>query len=153
MACALRVSRSSRPASPPNSLLCSATVLIRAETSFTVTPSHNYGQTGIQSSQTHGTLQSYGYGATYSGTTTYSPSYGITGWTPKVGTRRLYTRAIALHIYDISQGDEPVRLYESIVTSEGSSGTLGEVIDEIVASLFEDLRATGVRTTSVPMNP
>jgi hypothetical protein len=112
-----------------------------------------FGQTGVQSSRTFGTVQSFGYGGTYSGTTTYTPSYGITGWTPQVGTRRLYTRAIVLHIYDISQGDEPVKLYESTVTSQGSSGTMGEVIDEIVASLFQDFRATGVRTASVAMNP
>jgi hypothetical protein len=112
-----------------------------------------FGQTGVQSSQTFGTVQSYGPGATYSGTTTYTPSYGITGWTPQVGTRRLYTRAIALHIYDISQGSEPVELYESVVTSQGSSGALGEVFDEIVASLFQDFKATGVHRTSVPMKP
>jgi hypothetical protein len=74
------------------------------------------GQTGVQSSQMFGTVQSYGHGSTYSGTTTHTPSYGITGWTPRVGTRRLYTRAMALHIYDISQGDEPVKVYESVVT-------------------------------------
>jgi Domain of unknown function (DUF4136) len=112
-----------------------------------------FGQTGVRSSQTFGTVQSYGSGAAYSGTTTYTPSYGVTGWTPQVRTRRLYTRAIVLHIYDISQGDEPVKLYESTVTSRGSSGTMGEVIDEIVASLFQDFQATGVRTTSVVMTP
>jgi hypothetical protein len=112
-----------------------------------------FGQTGVQSSQTFGTVQSYGYGATYSGMTTYTPSYGITGLTPRSGTRRLYTRAIVLHIYDISQGDEPVKLYESAVTSRGSSGTMGEVIDEIVASLFQDFQATGVRTISIAINP
>ena len=112
-----------------------------------------FGQTGVQSSQTFGTVQSYGPGATYSGTTTYTPSYGIMGWAPQVGTRRLYTRAIALNIYDISQGSKPVELYESVVTSQGSSGTLGEVIDEIVASLFQNFQATGVHRTSVPMKP
>jgi hypothetical protein len=112
-----------------------------------------FGQTGVQSSQTFGTVQSYGPGATYSGTTTYTPSYGITGWTPQVGTRRLYARVVALQIYDISQGTEPVELYESVVKSHGSSGTLGEVIDEIVASLFQDFQATGVHRTSVPMKP
>ncbi len=112
-----------------------------------------FGQTGVQSSQTFGTVQSYGPSATYSGTTTYSPSYGITGWTPQVGTRRLYTRTIVLDIYDVSQGSEPIKLYESVATSQGSSGALGEVIDEIVASLFQDFQATGVHRTSVPMQP
>jgi hypothetical protein len=58
-----------------------------------------------------------------------------------------------LHIYEILQGDEPVKVYESTVASRGSLGTMGEVIDEIVASLFQDFRATGVRTASVAMNP
>jgi hypothetical protein len=112
-----------------------------------------FGQTGIQSSQTLGTVQNFGAGATYNGTTTYTPSYGVTGWTPQVGTRRLYTRAIALDIYDISQGDEPIKLYESLATSQGSSGALGEVIDEVLASLFQNFQATGVHRTSVPMKP
>jgi hypothetical protein len=112
-----------------------------------------FGQTGVQSSQTFGTVQSHGSGATYSGTTTYTPSYGITGWTPQTGTRRLYTRAIVLHVYDISRGGEPRKLYESTVTSQGSSGTLGKVIDEIVAALFEDFQATGVRTAVIPLSP
>ena len=63
-----------------------------------------FGQTGVQSSRTFGTVQSYGSGATYSGTTRYTPSYGITGWTPRVGTRRLYTRAIALHTMTSRKG-------------------------------------------------
>jgi hypothetical protein len=113
----------------------------------------HFGQTGVQSGQTFGTVQSYGYGATYSGTTTYTPNYGVTGWTPQVGTRRLYTRAIVLHVYDISQGDEPAKVYESVVTSRGSSAMLGEVIDEMVASLFEDFQATGVPTASIAMTP
>jgi hypothetical protein len=112
-----------------------------------------FGQTGVQSSQTFGTVQSYGYGTTYSGTTTYTPSYGITGWTPQVGTRRVFARVAILDIYDLSRGDEPVKVYESIITSLGSSAVLGNVIDEMVASLFKDFEATGVRTTSVELGP
>ncbi len=111
-----------------------------------------FGQTGVQSSQTFGTVQSYGYGATYSGSTTYTPSYGITGWTPQVGTRQVFTRVAILDVYGLSQGAEPVKVYESVITSRGSS-ILGEVIDEMVASLFEDFQATGVRTTSIALGP
>ena len=110
-----------------------------------------FGQTGIQSSQTVGAIQNYGYGAMYSGTTTYTPSFGITGWTPQVGTRRVFRRAVALQIYDVSAGDEPVHVYQSVAVSEGQSGALGDVVDEMIAAIFEDFRATGVRSVSVPM--
>jgi len=113
-----------------------------------------FGETGIQSSQTFGTVQSFGYGSgTYSGTTTYTPTYGITGWTPQVGTRQVFTRAAILHIYDLSLGPEPTKVYETTVVSQGSSSALGEVIDEMVVSLFEDFQASGVRTTSLAMTP
>ena len=35
------------------------------------------GQTGVSSSSTYGTIQSYGSYGTYSGTTTYTPTYGV----------------------------------------------------------------------------
>jgi hypothetical protein len=113
-----------------------------------------FGQTGIQSSQTFGTVQSFGYGGgTYSGTTTYTPSYGITGWTPQIGTRQVFTRAAILHVYDLSQGPEPMRVYETTIISQGSSSALGQVVDEMVAALFEDFEASGVRTASITMTP
>lgn len=37
-----------------------------------------WGQTGVSSSSTSGTLTTYGRAGTYSGTTTYTPTYGIT---------------------------------------------------------------------------
>ena len=111
----------------------------------------HFGQTGIQSSQTFGTIQNYGYGATYSGTTTHTPSFGITGWTPQLGTRRVFKRAVALQIYDVSAGDEPVHIYQSVAVSEGESGALGGVVDEMIAAIFDDFRATGFRSVSVPM--
>ena len=48
------------------------------------------GQTGVSSSSTYGTVQSYGSYGTYSGTTTYTPQYGVVGTGVTSGTQ--YTR-------------------------------------------------------------
>lgn len=58
-----------------------------------------WGQTGISSSTTYGTINSYGYGsASYTGTTYHTPTYGITGYAPISYTT--YTRYAVITAYD-----------------------------------------------------
>jgi hypothetical protein len=56
------------------------------------------GQTGVSSSSTYGTVQSYGSYGTYSGTTTYTPNYGVVG--TGVTSRTEYTRVVRRDIID-----------------------------------------------------
>lgn len=45
-----------------------------------------WGETGVSSSHTYGTATAYGNSAYYSGTTTYTPTYGVTGYATQLGS-------------------------------------------------------------------
>ena len=76
-----------------------------------------FGQTGVSSSHTYGTVNTYGNYGTYSGTTTYTPTYGIIG--SKAVSRTEYSRELWLYIADAkSVGTENLNiLYEGNVKS------------------------------------
>ncbi len=92
------------------------------------------GQTGVSSSYTTGTVNTYsgGYGS-YSGRTTYTPTYGVVGSSSYSYSE--YTRYLNLYIYDKSQQKV---IYEGAAISSGTTGTLLPVIDEMMESLFLD---------------
>ncbi len=92
-----------------------------------------YGQTGVSSSTTYGTVSSYGNYGTYSGTTTYRPKYGITG--SKTVSSELYTRKIVLLMLDKKTKKH---LYEATVISEGSSNQIGPVMHPMIRALFKE---------------
>ncbi|SVD14279.1 uncharacterized protein METZ01_LOCUS367133 [marine metagenome] len=110
----------------------------------TVTESYSvpiWGQTGVGSSTTTGSINMYGNYGSYSGTTFYTPTYGITGFTSGTTTSTQYNRAVHLDIFD-SQPDSsrPRKVYESKVISTGSCGVMSEVIDEMFEALFRIFR-------------
>lgn len=96
------------------------------------------GQTGVSSSHSYGTLQSYGSYGTYSGTTTYTPTYGVVG--SGVTSSTEYTRFLKLDILDKKALTEKQikKLYEAKVVSRGSSGQLSAVLPTMIKALFED---------------
>ncbi|MGD9579323.1 MAG: tetratricopeptide repeat protein, partial [Syntrophorhabdus sp.] len=63
-----------------------------------------FGQTGVSSSFTTGTFNSYGPMTTYSGTTTYTPQYGITGYAPVSSKIVKYPKYIVLSAYEAEPG-------------------------------------------------
>jgi len=92
-----------------------------------------YGQTGISSSSTLGTISTYGSTSTYSGTTSYTPTYGIVGAIPV--TRTAYTRYLVLDAYDLErfkQSKEAVEVWKTTVISSGSSGDLRRVFPYLI---------------------
>lgn len=96
-----------------------------------------WGQTGISSSSTYGTLNTYGGYGTYSGTTTYTPTYGITGSTSHIGTYTMYLRFLVLDALDLSeykQTKKEVQLWKTTITSVGSSGDLRRVFPYMVTA-------------------
>ena len=99
-----------------------------------------YGQTGYSGSSTFGSLNTYGNYGTFSGTTTYYPSYGITGYQNYTSNRTVYTRVFQLDIYEAFKtlDDNPNKIYEAKVVSRGRCSSISSVIDEILASLFRD---------------
>lgn len=92
-----------------------------------------YGQTGGGSTQTFGTVSGGGGFATYSGTTYTTPTYGVVGAVPVTNT--VYNRAFVLDMYKRKDG---TKVYESRVTSQGSSGSIDLVAKCLISALFED---------------
>jgi len=82
------------------------------------------GQTGVSSSSTYGTIQSYGRYGTYSGTTTYTPTYGVVG--TGVASNTQYARFLKVDILNRTALSENkmAKIYEAKVISRGSSGQL-----------------------------
>jgi hypothetical protein len=62
-----------------------------------------YGQTGVSSSTTSGTVMPMGGGmASYSGNTTYTPQYGVTGYETQTHSYTTYTRTLQITAYDVA---------------------------------------------------
>ncbi|MEI8594023.1 DUF4136 domain-containing protein [Photobacterium sp. Hal280] len=99
-----------------------------------------YGQTGVSSSTTYGTLNNYGQFGTYSGTTTYTPSYGVVGTSTYSKTE--YERGMWLFMVDaksIGSGTENLKiLYEATIKSSGSSSQLSRIMPAMIQALFEE---------------
>ena len=96
-----------------------------------------WGQTGVSSSTTYGTLSTYRGFGTYSGTTTYTPTYAITGYSMGAGEYTTYFRFLLLDAYDLEtfkKENKLVQVWKTVVTSTGSSGDLRRVVPALVAA-------------------
>ena len=109
--------------------------------SYTTTTSiPQWGQTGVSSSYTSGTFNSYGGYGNFSGTTSYLPSYGVTGYMPITTRHTEYTRFLKLSAVNTSSwkkdGSSVEELWKTNVVSTGSSGSLREVMPYMVAAAY-----------------
>ena len=78
--------------------------------------------------------------ASYSGTTTYTPQYGVTGSRTHVGTIITYFRYMILDAIDLEEygeTEEKRQLWKTTVTSTGTSGDLRQVFPILVAASKE----------------
>lgn len=96
------------------------------------------GQSGVSSSHTSGKLYSYGGYGTYSGKTTYTPTYGVVG--SDVTSSTEYTRFFKLDLFDKKALTENKikKIYEAKVISRGRSGQLSAVLPTMIKALLED---------------
>lgn len=111
-----------------------------------------FGQTGVSSSHTSGTVSTYGNSATYSGTTTYMPTYGITGSTTHVTTKTVYSRFLFLIAYDVAlyvKEEKMSQVWATNVVSSGSSADLRLVVPYMVAAMKPYLGANTGRKMEV----
>jgi len=95
-----------------------------------------WGTTGISSSYTSGTISSYG---SYTGTTSYTPSYGITGYSSGTSSRTEYTRYLKLSAVDVDKWklankSEITELWKTSVTSTGWKSDLRAVMPFLVVA-------------------
>ncbi|HWA18799.1 MAG TPA: DUF4136 domain-containing protein [Devosia sp.] len=91
-----------------------------------------FGQTGVSGAHTTGTVYGTGNFATFSGNTTYTPTYGVVGAVPVTVT--VYQREFRLNMYDRSGAV----VYESRVSSSGEGGTIDTVAKCLIDALFAD---------------
>jgi hypothetical protein len=111
-----------------------------------------YGQTGVSGSTTTGTLNTYGNYGTYQGTTTYTPTYGITGYQTGTTRETIYGRGLMLDIYRPSPGQKAEKVYEASLGSAGSCGNLNAVMDTLLDALFQDFPHQTSGEVTVPFN-
>lgn len=93
-----------------------------------------YGQTGVASSQTSGRVSP---GGSVSATTTYIPTYGVTGSQTHIGTYITYSRYLVLDAVDwekYKNSEEEVQLWKMTVSSTGSGADLRRVFPILVAA-------------------
>jgi len=96
-----------------------------------------WGQTGISSSSTSGTIHTSGNTATFSGSTSYTPTYGIVGSNTYSRTYTTYFRYLKIEAFDnrlFQETRKEVQLWSTIVTSTGSSGDLRRVMPYMLAA-------------------
>jgi len=107
-----------------------------------------WGQTGVSSSNTYGTVSSYGSGySTFSGTTTYTPTYGITGYSTHIRSQTTFTRFMLLDAYDVAtykHKKKMLQLWRTDVVSVGKSNDL-RVVFPYMAVAMEEYVATDTR--------
>jgi hypothetical protein len=94
-----------------------------------------WGQTGIASANTSGSVSADG---SYSATTTYNPTYGVTGYSTGDASETTFTRMLLLWAYN---GDEYrkgkwVKVWETSVASTGTSNDLRRVFPYMVAAML-----------------
>jgi hypothetical protein len=96
------------------------------------------GQTGVSSATTVGTVSSSGGMGTYSGTTTSTSTYGVTGYGPQVGSYTTYTRFLIIAGYDIAASAKEaksIQVWKTEVLSTGNSNDLRLVFPYMVAAM------------------
>jgi hypothetical protein len=109
------------------------------------------GQTGVSSSYTSGTVQTYGNAGSYSGTTTYKPTYGVVGMGQ--GSRTEYTSGVHLDVLDKSAlvAGQIRKVYEGEVISSGSTGQLPTVMPTLLKALFTDFPGKSGQSKTVTL--
>jgi len=88
-----------------------------------------YGQTGIASSSTIGSM---GYGGVYSGMTTYRPSYGVTGYTPVVNQQTYHDKYIILVALDVSKPESKEPYWTITIQNNDTSNNLRQRMPYLV---------------------
>lgn len=93
-----------------------------------------FGQTGVSGSWTTGQVSSYGG---FSGTTTYTPSFGVTGY--RSVSETYFTRRLMVVMFGrTSPGERPVPVYQGSAVSLGSTGYLSPLMPFMLSAIFSE---------------
>lgn len=98
----------------------------------------HWGQTGVASSSTVGSIYNHGGGySTFSGTTSYEPTYGITGYSTNVYEVTTYMRVVEIVAFDanhLERNRELREVWKVSISSEGTSGDLRLLMPYMIAA-------------------
>lgn len=112
-----------------------------------------FGQTGVSSSQTYGTV----VGNSFSGTTYNTPTYGITSFANGVNSYTTFTRQVVLDAYTSAKGDgeNVYQVWKTVVTSTGSSGDLRYIFPYMIVAAKPYIAINTGKAVIVeqPLNP
>lgn len=114
-----------------------------------------WGQTGTRTVGGFGTISQYGNVATYSGTTTTVPTYGVAGY--RASTDTVYKRVLGVAMFEgpsrtaDSKTGKPKMLFDGRVVSEGSSGSLATVLPVMMKALFQEFPGKNGETVTVTL--
>jgi hypothetical protein len=98
---------------------------------------HTHDRSNIGGDFFYTLVSTFGSTGTYSATTTYTPTYGITGYIPQTGERVTYFRFVLLDAYDIAsyqRDGKLVQVWRTTVTSIGGSGDLRRVFPVMITA-------------------
>lgn len=99
-----------------------------------------WGQTGVSSSHTTASVTSFGNSANVNSTTTYTPTYGITGYETRNGTVTTYTRHLTIGGTDgnlYRQTGQIKEIWRTRIVSVGRSGDLRSVFPMMLAAGYD----------------
>lgn len=119
-----------------------------------------YGQTGVSSAHTTGTVSSttnaYGNSAmtqsSVTATTTYTPAFGVTGYQQQTTSYDVYGRYISLAGFftkDWESRGELVPAFETNITSTGTSGDLRKVFPIMLGAASKYVGKSTTKTMKV----
>jgi hypothetical protein len=114
-----------------------------------------FDQTGVSSASTYGTVNDYGSFGSVSATTTYTPSYGVTGYVPQVGSYVTYFRYILLTAFDLNEfrkSKEEIQVWKTTITSTGSSSDLRMVFPILVGAAKDYIGSSTGKQVKVILN-
>ena len=98
----------------------------------------HFGQTGVSASQTTGTLSNFGGMSSFSALTTYTPTFGVTGYSSGVKEYVTYPRFIILDAFD-SEANHKENIFKPVwrtrADSVGYSNDLRLVFPYMVVSM------------------
>lgn len=107
-----------------------------------------FGQTGVSSASTYGAV----IGNSYYGTTTYTPTYGITGTSTDVNTFYTYSRLIKIVGYEVKEKPaDYVVAWQTMISSTGTSNDLRRVFPYMIAGASPYLGVNTVKTITVSL--
>lgn len=99
-------------------------------TEYDISSKSIYGQTGVSSSYTTGSINTFGNMASLNANTTYTPSYGVVGTKIETTSNTTYNSFITLHAIDLSKyriTKEMEPIWKITMLSNNGSGDLRRI--------------------------